>query len=371
MGHQCTLKIQGERRPFWRQFRRPSSRQRHHGHCPKAVIQKTSSSRRNNSRAKSRAKIAAREAGAILTINSDEGDLVGINSIIATLDTRRLDAQISEAKAQITVAEALVHQKESRAKRSAIDLAMKEKLFASKALSESEVLDARSAKNVDISVFTSAKDSLKAAQSRLELLNVRLNDLQILAPFTGRVVERHVEPGEWVEPGSAVVTLVSSGEIEAWLQVPERFAATAQGKQIPVTLTATGQTITSTSLTVVPEANISTRTLQMVANLPNPDNTLVPGLSVTAALPLSQKTERLAIPVNAIVQGYAGSGVFVGTLVEGSPLPIATRLPVEVLFQEKEIVYIKAEDLKAGDQVVVEGNERLFPSQPLLIRERK
>jgi multidrug efflux pump subunit AcrA (membrane-fusion protein) len=71
------------------------------------------------------------------------------------------------------------------------------------------------------------------------------------------------------------------------------------------------------------------------------------------------------------VQGYAGSGVFVGTLVEGSPLPIATRLPVEVLFQEKEIVYIKAEDLKAGDQVVVEGNERLFPSQPLLIRERK
>lgn len=322
-------------------------------------------------RAKSRAKVAAREAGAILSINSDEGDLVGINSIIATLDTRRLDAQISEAKAQITIAEALVHQKESRAKRSATDLAMKEKLFASKALSESEVLDARSAKNVDISVFTSAKDSLKAAQSRLELLNVRLNDLQILAPFTGRVVERHVEPGEWVEPGSAVVTLVSSGEIEAWLQVPERFAATAQGKQIPVTLTATGQTITSTSLTVVPEANISTRTLQMVANLPNPDNTLVPGLSVTAALPVSQKTERLAIPVNAIVQGYAGSGVFVGTIVEGSPFPVATRLPVEVLFQEKEIVFIKAEDLKAGDQVVIEGNERLFPSQPLLIRERK
>ena len=322
-------------------------------------------------RAKSRSKIAAREAGAILAINFDEGDLIEINTVIATLDARRLDAQIAEAKAEITVAEALVHQKKSRVKRSAIDLAMKEKLFASNALSESEVLDARSASNVDNSVFAATEDSLKAAKSRLELLNVRLDDLQILAPFTGRVVERHIEPGEWAEPGSAIVTLVSSGEIEAWLQVPERFAATARGTKIPITLTATGQTITSTSLTIVPEAETSTRTLQMVATLPNPGDTLVPGLSVSAALPVSDKSERLAVPVNAIVQGYAGPGIFIPSPAEGSPLPVAKRLLVKILFQENEVVYLEAEGLKAGDQVIVEGNERLFPSQPLLIGERK
>ena len=322
-------------------------------------------------RAKSRAKIAAREAGATLTINFDEGDLVEINSVIATLDTRRLDAQIAEATAEITVAEALVHQKKSRVKRSAIDLAMKETAFAGNALSEAEVLDARSANNVDNSIYASAQDSLKATKSRLELLNVRLDDLKILAPFTGRVVERHIEPGEWAEPGSAIVTLVSSGEIEAWLQVPERFATTARGKQIPVTLTATGQTVTSTSLTIVPEAETSTRTLKVVALLPNPGDTLVPGLSVSAALPVSENTERLAVPVNAIVQGYAGPSIFISSTQEGSPLPVAKRLPIEILFQENETVYLKAEGLKAGDQVVVEGNERLFPFQTLLIGERK
>ena len=322
-------------------------------------------------RAKSRAKIAAREAGATLTINFDEGDLVEINSVIATLDTRRLDAQIAEATAEITVAEALVHQKKSRVKRSAIDLAMKETAFAGNALSEAEVLDARSANNVDNSIYASAQDSLKATKSRLELLNVRLDDLKILAPFTGRVVERHIEPGEWAEPGSAIITLVSSGEIEAWLQVPERFATTARGKQIPVTLTATGQTVTSTSLTIVPEAETSTRTLQVVALLPNPGDTLVPGLSVSAALPVSENTERLAVPVNAIVQGYAGPSIFISSTQEGSPLPVAKRLPIEILFQENETVYLKAEGLKAGDQVVVEGNERLFPFQTLLIGERK
>lgn len=54
------------------------------------------------------------------------------------------------------------------------------------------------------------------------------------------------------------------------------------------------------------------------------------------------------------------------------PLPVAKRLPVTVLFQDDEFVYLEAEGLKAGDQVVVEGNERLIPFvQPLIIATRE
>lgn len=321
-------------------------------------------------RAKSRSEIAAREAGSILTIQVDEGDLVEKDAVIATLDGRRLAAQLAEARAEITVAAALVHQKKSRVNRSSVDLSMKEKLFAQKAISESEVLDARSANNVDNSVYKATEDSLKAANSRLELLTVRLDDLEVRAPFAGRVVERHAELGEWVAVGSHVVTLVSSGEVEAWLKVPERFAASIQDKAIPVTLTATGRTIESTKLTVVPEADASTRTLQVVATLPNPDGLLLPGLSVTAELPVTEQQERLVVPVNAVVQGYAGPGIFVPQEKEGSPMPVARRIPVEILYQDNESVYLTAEGLKAGDQVVVEGNERLFPFQPLDIQTR-
>jgi RND family efflux transporter MFP subunit len=322
-------------------------------------------------RAKSRSEIAAREAGAILTIKVNEGDLVEKDEIIATLDGRRLEAQIAEANADITVAAAFVHQKKSREKRSAIDLAMKEKLFAQKAISESEVLDARSANNVDNSVYKAAEDSLKAATSRLELLAVRLEDLVVRAPFDGRVVARHVEPGEWAAAGAHVVTLVSSGEIEAWLQVPERFADSVRGKEIPVSIKATGKTVISTSLTIIPEAEVATRTFQVVATLANPDGTLLPGLSVSAEFPVTSREERLTVPVNAIKQGYAGAGIFIPMEKEGSPMPLAQRLPVEVLFQENGVAYIIAEGLKAGDQVVVEGNERLFPFQPLNIQVRE
>ena len=73
--------------------------------------------------------------------------------------------------------------------------------------------------------------------------------------------------------------------------------------------------------------------------------------------------------MNAVVQGYAGPGIFIPAPQENG-LPVAKRIAVEVLFQDNELVYLNAEGLNAGDQVVVEGNERLFPFQPLIIGER-
>ena len=116
---------------------------------------------------------------------------------------------------------------------------------------------------------------------------------------------------------------------------------------------------------------MTTRTFQVIATIANSSGTLLPGLSISAELPVTTNEPRLAVPVNAVVQGYAGPGIFVPLAKEGSPMPVAKRLPVEVLFQDNEFVYLKAEGLKAGDQVVVEGNERLFPFQPLNIKTRQ
>ena len=87
-------------------------------------------------------------------------------------------------------------------------------------------------------------------------------------------------------------------------------------------------------------------------------------------LPVTDKKARLAIPVNALKQSYAGPVVFVPMKGEG-PLPLAKRVPVNVLFQDEEFVYLEAEGLKEGDQAVVEGNERLIPFQPLIIATRE
>jgi len=320
-------------------------------------------------RAKFRSKLAAREAGAVLEILVKEGDLVKKGDVIATIDPRRLEAQIVEANATVTEARAVVTQRDAEKARANTDLKMKEELYAQRALSESEVLDARRSAHVAEALASASVESLGATEARVDLIKVRREDLEIRAPFAGRVVARHTEIGEWVTPGSPVVTLLSVGEIEAWLQVPERFASVAGGKNIPIKLTATGKMVMATELIPIPDADTSSRTVQMIAVLPDPDNLLVPGLSVSAELPVTEKMEQLVVPVNAVVQSYAGPGVFVPQESPDSPLPVARRVEVEVLYQADGYVFIRSKDLKEGDKVIVEGNERLFPFQPLMIQE--
>jgi RND family efflux transporter MFP subunit len=322
-------------------------------------------------RAKSRSMLAAREAGAILEVLVKEGDLVKEGSVIAKIDPRRLDAQLLEAKAAVTEAHALVTQRKAEKTRASTDLKMKEQLFAQKAISESEVLDARRGADVAEALVSAAEESLGAMEARVNLVKVRREDLEIRAPFTGRVLACHTEIGEWVTPGSPVVTMVSVGEIEAWLQVPERFATIASSENIPVKLSATGKMVTATQLIPVPVADASSRTVQMIAILPDPENLLVPGLSVSADLPVTERIEQLMVPVNAVVRSYAGPGVFVPMKTPDSPLPVAKRIDVEILYQTDGYVFIRSEELKEGDEVIVEGNERLFPFQPLMIQEAK
>jgi RND family efflux transporter MFP subunit len=320
-------------------------------------------------RAKSRSKLAAREAGAVLEVLVKEGDLVKMGATIAKIDPRRLEAQVVEAKAAVTEARAVVTQREAEKTRASSDLKMKEQLFAQRALSESEVLDARRGLHVADALASAAAESLGVMEARVDLIKVRREDLEILAPFAGRVVASHTEIGEWVIPGSPVVTLLSVGEIEAWLQVPERFASVDGSKNIPVKLTATGKMVMATKLIPIPDADRSSRTVQMIAMLPDPDNELVPGLSVSAELPVTDEIEQLMVPVNAVVQSYSGPGVFVPQKSPDSPLPVAKRIEVEVLYKTDGYVFIRSKDLKEGDQVIVEGNERLFPFQPLMVQE--
>ena len=176
-------------------------------------------------RAVSRAEVAAREAGAVDTAPVNEGDTVKKGDVLVNLDHRRLDAARAETQAQIAAARSVVVQREADRNRMAQDLEMKKPLLGKGAISKRELLDAEQAFAVAEAAHLSAKETLIEATSRMDLLDIRYHDLDILAPFDGRVIARHVEPGEWLVPGQAVVTLVSTGTIEAWLQVPERYAA--------------------------------------------------------------------------------------------------------------------------------------------------
>lgn len=318
-------------------------------------------------RAVRRAEVAARESAAVDALLADEGDQVKAGAVLARLDGRRLEAQLQESHASLTAIKAELSQREAEHERAIRDEEMMRGLWEERAVSEREFLDSTRELKVAAARVQAAMEAIAASEKRLELLEVRRTDLDIKAPFDGRVVARHTELGEWVNEGDPVVTLLSTGEIEAWLQLPERHVSSlraATPDSVEVRIPGHHGPIKVDKISLVPDVEGRSRLFNLIAHIPDPENQLTPGSSVEAHVPLSKPTPRLVISSDAILKSYAGTYVFVPQNAGNGP-PISKRVPVEVLFERDGEAVLTSEELKAGDLIIVEGNERLFPGTPL------
>lgn len=318
-------------------------------------------------RAVRRADVAARESGAVESLTAEEGDTVKEGEPLATVDGRRLETQLAEAEAELIAVRAELTQRQAENDRARQDEEMMRKLWEQKAIAEREYLDSLRGAKVALARQNAADEAIAAASKRRDLLNVRTGDLSVKAPFSGRVVARHTELGEWLKEGDPVVTIVSTGEVEAWLQLPERHVAAlrlAKPESVELTVPGRSEPLVADKLSLVPDVDGRSRRFTLIAHIPDPDNTLTPGSSVEATVPIGQKKSHLVVPSDAVLKSYSGSYVFTAASTGDGP-PLATQVPVEILFERSGIAVIAPGALKPGDHVIVEGNERLFPNTPV------
>ena len=319
-------------------------------------------------RAVRRADVAARESAAVDSLNADEGDLIEVGTLITKLDTRRLEALKQEGSAALTAAKAELVQREAERERANLDEEMMRGLWDERAVAEREYLDSVREMKVADARVNAAVEAIEVASKRLELLDVRFADLEIKAPFTGRVVAVHTELGEWLNEGDPVITLVSTGEVEAWLQIPERKTALlkkASPDAVQLRIPGRNESISADKISLIPDVEGRSRNFTLIAHIPDPENTLTPGSSVEASVPLGSPSKQLIVSSDAILKSYSGNHVFIPDSSAEGP-PIAKQVPVEILFQRNGETVIAAGPLKAGDPVIVEGNERLFPGTQLV-----
>ncbi|MEM8865280.1 MAG: hypothetical protein AAGF31_06990, partial [Planctomycetota bacterium] len=84
-----------------------------------------------------------------------------------------------------------------------------------------------------------------------------------------------------------------------------------------------------------------------------------------AWLAVGENAEQLTVPKDAIVRRNGRPYVF--AIAEGTSETTAEQTAVQVVFETPRLVAVRSADLKAGAQVVVEGNERLSPGQAVAV----
>jgi multidrug efflux system membrane fusion protein len=131
------------------------------------------------------------------------------------------------------------------------------------------------------------------------------------------------------------------------------------GQQVDVTADAfPGRKFTAAITTIEPQISASTRTISVQATMPNPDEALLPGMFVNAAVVLPDQAPEIVLPETAIDYTLYGDSAYVirpdGTGADGKPVLKAHRVAVKTGARWDNKVAV-LDGLKAGDQVVAVG----------------
>jgi RND family efflux transporter MFP subunit len=186
-------------------------------------------------------------------------------------------------------------------------------LVASRAMSEGEYdtlvaqLKAAQARyNAALNTVGEQIASIGVRRKELALAKQAVDDSQIVAPFDGVVGERRVSPGEYVQAGQTVVTLVRSDRLRYTAGVPEsRAGSIGVGQRVEIMCGESGSTIVTSVSRVSPTVMQSSRSILIEADVPNPTLALQAGLFAEADVVVNPAAQAIVVPKSAVSR-FAG-----------------------------------------------------------------
>ena len=209
--------------------------------------------------------------------------------------------------------------------------------------------------------FDQALAEMRATEIELAQAREALADRVVRAPFAGVVGMAAVETGDRVSADTALTTLDDRRSLLVDFQLPELYLARVQAAQaVRATTPAWPDRVFEGRVSEI-DSRIDpvTRTARVRATLPNTDDRLRPGMSFQLRVVLAGQT-RVSVPELALQ--FDRDGPYVWAVREGN----AQRVAARPLRRTGGRVLIDAE-LRAGEQVVVEGVQRLREGRPVRV----
>jgi membrane fusion protein (multidrug efflux system) len=284
--------------------------------------------------------IAAQVSGIVTGLGFESGQDVAQGTKLVQLD-------IAVEQADLASADAILREAEVAYKRQA------------------DLLTKAVASEANVDTARAKRDTATAAVNRIKAL---IAQKTIIAPFAGRLGIRHVELGQYISPGLAMVSLQALDPIWVDFPMPEQNVAKLNvGATIELTVDAFGQKVFKGTITSL-DARVSqeTRTLLVRGTLPNPDHTLLPGMFANVQVLAGGPANVITVPRTAVTYSLYGDSVYVLKVQEGQPAPEKpedTVYAVERRFiksgQVRDDRVAVTSGLKEGEQVVTTGQVKL------------
>lgn len=214
--------------------------------------------------------------------------------------------------------------------------------------------------------------NLKNAEAAVSEQRAMLNKKIVRAPFAGRLGVRLVDEGQYIMPGTAVVTLQDLSSLYADFYLPDQDAVRLQaGQKVRVTTSGTGDESFEGTITAIdPKVDLKSRNVLVRATLSNAKHRLLPGSSAEISIDAGKGERYLTLPQTAITFNPYGSTVYLamedGKDEKGQPKLIARQTFVTTGPTRGDQVAVLT-GIKEGDVVVTAGQMKLQAGSPLVV----
>jgi len=308
--------------------------------------------------------VAARIAGPVEEMRVEVGDRADMGQIIAVLNAETVKAELALAESEYR--EALAEKETAAAETELVrtELMRQQGLRASTAFSQAKFEDAEKKVAVAVAKVKRAEANIlikKAATARKRL---DVEYAYVKAPYAGVVLQRFTENGSYVRVGDPLVKMISDQALEIEADVPStRIGGLSPERKVGFELDD-GSRHQAAVRAVLPSENplTRTRTVRFVPKFADTDLHLAEGQSVTIAIPVGVVRDVVTVHKDAVLRRQGRDTVYVITNGTAELRTIAIGESVGSRFEVLQ-------GLKAGEAVVVRGNERLLPGAKVRVEK--
>jgi membrane fusion protein, multidrug efflux system len=270
--------------------------------------------------------------GRVKQIFFADGQRVRKGQVMVQFEDQLQQAQLSQAKAELSIAEAN-HKRNQEL--------VTQNFISKRSLDESGA-------------------ALEVSRAKLALADATLQRLKVLAPFDGITGLKQVNVGDYLKDGADMVNVEDMDAVLLDFRLPERFQARIRaGQKAQLTVDALpGRPFSAIVQAVDPLIEANGRSVGVRGCIDNRQQQLRPGMFARVNAVFGSRENAMVIPEEAIIP--QGGRTFVVKVVAGEKPDtlVSERVPVKVGLRQPGKVEI-LEGLAAGDTVVTAGHQRL------------
>lgn len=287
--------------------------------------------------------VSSQVGGRVLSVAVRPGDSVEAGDLLVHVDTESLEIQLRQQRANVEATRAQLVSSQQQLERT-------EELARGGVSSAAVLEQARSA-------TLALEANVAALEAQVRSAELALKNATVLAPMSGIISARSVEPGQTVAAGVSLLTIVDLTEMELQGAAPAGSSPLiAAGQEVTATVNGLqDRSFPGTVSRVNPVAVAGTRTVPVYITMENPDQVLRGGMFATGQIVVVEKADAIAVPAVALREDADG---FYLLKVEGDEL---LRQPVEMGESWNRGRIVEVAGPSVGDVIVTAPLAQLEP----------